>query len=93
MCGIVGYVGQRDAAERACVARMAERMCRSLEHRGPDDSDVWSAPGGDVALGHRRLSIVDLHTLGSQPDGVGWGAAPDHVQRRGLQLPGTPVRS
>jgi asparagine synthase (glutamine-hydrolysing) len=59
MCGIAGIVGS--GADRDLVSRMTER----LRHRGPDDGDVWSAPG--VALGHRRLSILDLSSAGHQP--------------------------
>jgi len=40
-------------------------MTSSLRHRGPDDADIWQ--GGTVALGHRRLSIVDLSPLGRNP--------------------------
>jgi asparagine synthase (glutamine-hydrolysing) len=39
----------------------------SLRKRGPDDSGVWVRPGGRVALGHTRLSILDLSPLGHQP--------------------------
>jgi len=56
MCGIAG-IFQREAArpvDPALVARMGDAMA----HRGPDGAGVWSAPG--VALGHRRLSIIDL---------------------------------
>ena len=59
MCGIAGIVGP--GADAELVARMTER----LAHRGPDDHGVWSAP--EVALGHRRLSIIDLSPAGHQP--------------------------
>lgn len=55
MCGIVGIVG----------AGPIEGMTERLRHRGPDDGAVWSAAG--VALGHRRLSILDLSSAGRQP--------------------------
>jgi asparagine synthase (glutamine-hydrolysing) len=42
-------------------------MAEALAHRGPDDSGVWVDPAGDVALGHRRLSILDLSPEGHQP--------------------------
>lgn len=57
MCGIVGVIGG-DPAENA-VARDA------LTHRGPDAAGAWSE--GEVWLGHRRLSIIDLSPSGSQP--------------------------
>jgi asparagine synthase (glutamine-hydrolysing) len=63
MCGICGIV----SIERAAVIDPAvvRRMCNTLAHRGPDDQGVYLAPG--VALGHRRLSIIDLRPEGRQP--------------------------
>lgn len=70
MCGIAGilHFGRlTDATTR--VRRMAD----SIRHRGPDDEGFWSDE--DVALGFRRLAIVDLET-GAQPmtneDGQVW---------------------
>ncbi len=65
MCGIVGIAapGWRGLE----VAKCAGRMARTLHHRGPDDHGVWSDEEGGVALGHRRLAIVDLSPLGRQP--------------------------
>ena len=56
MCGICGYLSL-DLQSRA-DPRIVETMCRVLAHRGPDDQGVWSK--GPVALGHRRLSILDV---------------------------------
>jgi len=42
-------------------------MANTLHHRGPDDAGVWADPDVGVALGHRRLSVVDLSTAGAQP--------------------------
>jgi asparagine synthase (glutamine-hydrolysing) len=42
-------------------------MADQLLHRGPDDSGTWSDPNTGVALGHRRLAIVDLSAAGHQP--------------------------
>jgi asparagine synthase (glutamine-hydrolysing) len=42
-------------------------MGRTLQHRGPDDSGVWSDAEAGVGLAHRRLSIVDLSAAGHQP--------------------------
>jgi asparagine synthase (glutamine-hydrolysing) len=42
-------------------------MASTLAHRGPDDDGLWVDPGGRVALGHRRLAVVDLSPLGHQP--------------------------
>ena len=60
MCGICGYFG--DGARLPGDA--LERMNRTLERRGPDDSGVFQAPG--VGLAMRRLSIIDL-AGGRQP--------------------------
>jgi len=64
MCGISGVLARRSPAElRAIVARMNQ----SLHHRGPDMGDEWVDPEGQVALGHRRLAIIDLSLDGLQP--------------------------
>jgi asparagine synthase (glutamine-hydrolysing) len=71
MCGIAGYFGlaRDDVAPRPVLGRMVE----ALRHRGPDDGGLYLE--GRVALGHRRLSIVDL-SGGRQPlsnaDGSVW---------------------
>jgi asparagine synthase (glutamine-hydrolysing) len=52
-------------------------MCRALRHRGPDDEGTYLSPSGDVALGARRLSIIDLkdgHQPRSNEDGTIWTA-------------------
>jgi asparagine synthase (glutamine-hydrolysing) len=63
MCGICGIV----STDRAAVIEpsVIRRMCDTLAHRGPDDQGVYLAPG--IALGHRRLSIIDLRPEGRQP--------------------------
>jgi asparagine synthase (glutamine-hydrolysing) len=61
MCGIFGYY-QRDGA--APAPGLAEAMGEMLVHRGPDDVGVFTRPG--VALGNRRLSIIDV-AGGHQP--------------------------
>ncbi len=65
MCGIAGYLGQFDADPRAVLARMMS----TLVQRGPDDAGEFVATAGQgcVALGHRRLSIIDLSAAGHQP--------------------------
>src|SRR5262245_42873046 len=57
MCGIVGYVGRTDAD-------LIGRMRDSMRHRGPNDFGAWV--DHEVALGHRRLAIVDVKH-GQQP--------------------------
>jgi asparagine synthase (glutamine-hydrolysing) len=61
MCGIVGV---RDLKGAPVDGRLLEPMVDSIRHRGPDDRGIWS--DGPVALGHARLSIIDL-SGGAQP--------------------------
>jgi asparagine synthase (glutamine-hydrolysing) len=65
LCGIAGYVGPESKRERA--AEIAEGMIRTIAHRGPDDGGVWIDEKARVALGNRRLAIVDLSPEGHQP--------------------------
>ncbi len=60
MCGIAGFSG-------ADVAARVAWMTRNLAHRGPDDEGVWVSPRHPIALGNRRLKILDLSPLGHQP--------------------------
>ena len=62
MCGIVGYWDKRGAD-----ASIVEQMAMQIRHRGPDDTGVWLNEEGDLALAHRRLSIIDLTPAGHQP--------------------------
>ncbi len=67
MCGIAGFVDLWDAKSTRATderARILESMCRVIRHRGPDDQGVMLKPG--IALGMRRLSIIDL-AGGNQP--------------------------
>jgi asparagine synthase (glutamine-hydrolysing) len=64
MCGINGILAAHGLADLADVAR---RMADTLTHRGPDDAGVWADKEAGIALGHRRLSIVDLSPAGHQP--------------------------
>ncbi len=70
MCGICGSTSDPD---RLAVSA----MCRALRHRGPDDEGTHRGAGGEVALGARRLSVIDLAD-GHQPrpneDGTVWAA-------------------
>src|SRR5450631_3949412 len=62
MCGIAGivYFNDRDAGSSAIRV-----MTDAMSHRGPDSDGFWEEDG--VALGHRRLSIIDLSTAANQP--------------------------
>lgn len=62
MCGIVGFVDKRNTKEKKeIIKKMADRIA----HRGPDAEGFYVDK--NVALGHRRLSIIDLTKNGSQP--------------------------
>lgn len=63
MCGIVGIVSLGNSLIKDESVR---RGLDQLYHRGPDHSSYWLSPQKDVALGHTRLSIIDLAT-GNQP--------------------------
>jgi asparagine synthase (glutamine-hydrolysing) len=67
MCGIAGWMDGSGSCPRHTLRDVAERMTATLRHRGPDDGGVWTDPAAGVALGHRRLSIVDLSPSGAQP--------------------------
>jgi len=66
MCGIAGrvrYAGRPDPDPRASLGA----MLAVLRHRGPDDEGMWADPANGVALGNRRLAIVDVAPTGHQP--------------------------
>lgn len=69
MCGIAGFLGHGGSGNRQILQRMVD----SLRHRGPDDEGFYLDE--HVALGARRLRVIDLHT-GRQPisneDGTVW---------------------
>src|SRR5687767_13414155 len=67
MCGIAGIVAARSGRSAGDLAERARVMTECLQHRGPDDDDVWVDADAGVALGHRRLSIIDLSSAGRQP--------------------------
>jgi len=57
MCGIFGYW---DRGRRAMTPQALADMARQLVHRGPDDEGLWHRPDRGVAIGNRRLSIIDI---------------------------------
>jgi len=62
MCGIAGYFNTDGEPASAVVLK---RMTDAVAHRGPDGEGFFT--DGFVALGHRRLAIIDLSPLGHQP--------------------------
>jgi asparagine synthase (glutamine-hydrolysing) len=67
MCGIAGMVDWRAATSGDALRSIAEAMIETVRHRGPDAGDVWVEAEGGVALGQRRLAIIDLSPGGAQP--------------------------
>jgi asparagine synthase (glutamine-hydrolysing) len=74
MCGICGVLATSDGF--ACDEGVVTAMRDTMPHRGPDDAGSWADRAARVALGHRRLSIVDLSPAGRNPmpneDGTVW---------------------
>ncbi|KVL03223.1 asparagine synthase (glutamine-hydrolyzing) [Burkholderia ubonensis] len=66
MCGIDGFLNSAAFDEETARATLA-RMTASLAHRGPDAQGTWLDAQAGIALGHRRLAIVDLSVHGRQP--------------------------
>lgn len=62
MCGITGIYGINDRAKSSQIIKV---MNKSIAHRGPDDEGFFV--DDNVALGHRRLAIIDLSPAGHQP--------------------------
>ncbi|HDL16212.1 MAG TPA: asparagine synthetase B, partial [Rhizobiales bacterium] len=66
MCGIAGYLELPRARGGGGETRI-RAMTDTLIHRGPDDGDVWLDGETGIALGARRLAIIDLSRAGRQP--------------------------
>lgn len=66
MCGFTGFLAAPAKTEGE-LKEMARFMANALAHRGPDDTGAWVDAQDGIALGHRRLSIVDLSPAGHQP--------------------------
>ena len=60
MCGIIGFTNRIDNAES-----VLDEMMERIRHRGPDAGGKYL--NGEIALGHRRLSIIDITEQGNQP--------------------------
>jgi asparagine synthase (glutamine-hydrolysing) len=67
MCGISGILEPGASARGDELCAYVTCMTESLRHRGPDDQGEWVDQESGVALGHRRLSIIDLSPEGHQP--------------------------
>ena len=94
MCGLAGiFEAHVDRSMLSC-------MVASQVHRGPDGHGFYLDPSGCAALGHNRLSIIDLSPAGRQPmssaSGRYWiafnGEIYNHIELR-RELHGYPFRS
>ncbi len=66
MCGLTGFISPADICSDA-LEGVVTSMANTIRHRGPDDGGAWVDEVAGVALGHRRLSILDLSVAGHQP--------------------------
>jgi asparagine synthase (glutamine-hydrolysing) len=67
MCGLTGYFGGFGATGDGSEAQVLRKMTQAIMHRGPDSDGHWLDADAAIALGHRRLAIVDLSAAGAQP--------------------------
>ena len=66
MCGIIGFLGG-DFTNDQLSNVILEEMSDQLVNRGPDSAGIWLDSSSKIALGHRRLAVVDLSPAGYQP--------------------------
>ncbi len=66
MCGFTGFLIP-PASSKDGLEAIATHMALTIAHRGPDDAGAWADAEAGIALGHRRLAIVDLSAAGHQP--------------------------
>ncbi|MDZ4793312.1 MAG: asparagine synthase (glutamine-hydrolyzing) [Bacteroidota bacterium] len=78
MCGIAGIIQSTASGYSADHLKM---MTDALAHRGPDGEGLWQNESGNVLLGHRRLSIIDLSEAGKQP--MHYNPGPSTIQGEG----------
>src|SRR5574341_1303065 len=67
MCGITGFLNTTKSYTREELTSIVTAMSDMIRHRGPDDSGEWVDEGSGIALGFRRLAILDLSPTGHQP--------------------------
>src|SRR4051812_30646857 len=67
MCGLAGFLDFDRRMPADALGETALRMADTLERRGPDDRGVWVDAEAGLALGFRRLAIVDVSPEGRQP--------------------------
>src|SRR5829696_7912851 len=65
MCGVAGFWAS--SGRQSAFEPTVRLMTDAIPYRGPDDEGCWVEHNAGVALGHRRLSIIDLSPEGHQP--------------------------
>jgi asparagine synthase (glutamine-hydrolysing) len=101
MCGIAGIFDPAASNGADRLGSLAATMAATLVHRGPDGSGEWVDADAGIALGHRRLAVIELGVGGAQPmasSGGRWilaynGEVYNHREiRRRLESTGTQFR-
>jgi len=67
MCGLTGFFDPSGNASEKEMAAIVKKMAATLRHRGPDDDGIWCDGDAGIAIGHRRLAVIDLSPQGHQP--------------------------
>ena len=67
MCGLAGFFLSNKSIDRNRLIQNLNEMTSALIHRGPDAKNIWINNQTTLGLGHARLSIRDLSSLGNQP--------------------------
>jgi asparagine synthase (glutamine-hydrolysing) len=67
MCGFAGILDGKTGLAQQAMHELVGRMADALRARGPDDSGAWADAEAGIALGFRRLAILDLSAAGHQP--------------------------
>lgn len=67
MCGLAGFFKGQIFSSSENVYSCLKNMTDAIQHRGPDSEGFWYQTDDKIALGHRRLSILDLSEAGHQP--------------------------
>ena len=67
MCGFTGFLTTDIACSSAFLEATVTAMALAIRYRGPDDAGSWVDKDAGIALGHRRLSIIDISPAGHQP--------------------------
>ena len=75
MCEFAGFLTV-GVSSLGSLKAIATRIAKAIEHRGPDNAGAWADAQAGIALGFRRLAIIDLSPAGHQPMHQALGAHP-----------------